>query len=98
MSNRADPSLGSTSVFLLCHRSDKSFSQESSRVNTETIPTSGRPRSTLRIIRDIRDIRVIRGKIVRRVGREEAQKAQKSESEGVTETIGAPLRPLKTES
>ena len=95
MSNRADPSLGSTSVFLLCHRSDKSFSQEASRVNTETIPTSGRPRSTLRIIRDIR---VIRGKIVRRVGREEAQKAQKSESEGVTEAIGAPLRPLKTES
>ena len=25
MSNRADPSLGSTSVFLLCHRSESNF-------------------------------------------------------------------------
>jgi hypothetical protein len=44
MSNRADSFLGSTSVFLLCQRSDQSFSQESNRVNTETIPASDRPR------------------------------------------------------
>ena len=43
-SHRADPSLGSTSVCLLCHRSEKCSSQETNRVKTEQIPPSDRPR------------------------------------------------------
>jgi len=44
MSHRADSSLGSTSGFLLCNKSDKYFLQESNRVKTETSPASDRPR------------------------------------------------------
>ena len=42
--DRDNPSLGSISVCLLCRRSEKAFSQETTRVKTETILPSDRPR------------------------------------------------------